>query len=208
MQTQTQSATTTQSAPELHKKRVPPALKSSTPMLRESSLSDESGYEADMIGADLPGLSPLDMVAENLPVSPSDDFRSYADLIRKIAARLGITTSLPSPIVEDVIFEVDLPFDGLGLFNASTNATMQEIDKNIKTSRTLGVASSSYRQYKPRQSYSRQWSRCPYQHKSPDCSWRHSAFTQSKLLSTQRAKSSAIQNQSKGKLSRVPKQNL
>lgn len=38
----------------------------------------------------------------------------------------------------------DLPFDGVGLFHASTDSTLQEIDKNIKTSRTLGVTSSNH----------------------------------------------------------------
>lgn len=34
----------------------------------------------------------------------------------------------------------DLPFDRSGLFHFSTDATLQDLNKNIKTSRTLGVS--------------------------------------------------------------------
>lgn len=47
----------------------------------------------------------------------------------------------------------DLLFNGLGLFQSTSDTTFQEIDKNIKTSCTLGVT-PSHRQYKPRQPYS------------------------------------------------------
>lgn len=47
----------------------------------------------------------------------------------------------------------DLPFDGLGLFHATTDCTLEEIDKSIKTSCTLGV-SAPQQQFKPRASYS------------------------------------------------------
>lgn len=50
----------------------------------------------------------------------------------------------------------DLPFDGIGLLHASTDATLQETDKNIKTSQTLGVTTSQC-QYKQHQPYSRPW---------------------------------------------------
>lgn len=65
----------------------------------------------------------------------------------------------------------DLPFDGLGLFHASTEATLQDIDKNIKTSRTLGV-SQHQRQYKPRHSYSKQWPRRSCPSKSSKKTWK------------------------------------
>lgn len=39
-------------------------------------------------------------------MSPSDDYRSYTDIIRKMAARLGVSTAQPSPEVDDVFFEV------------------------------------------------------------------------------------------------------
>lgn len=45
----------------------------------------------------------------------------------------------PPPIcVTNVLLE-DLPFDGQGHFNASTDSTLQEMDKGIKASRTLGI---------------------------------------------------------------------
>lgn len=34
----------------------------------------------------------------------------------------------------------DLPFDGNGLFNADTDSTLRRLDKNIKTSKALGIS--------------------------------------------------------------------
>lgn len=50
----------------------------------------------------------------------------------------------------------DLPFDGKGLFHASTDTTLQDIDKNLKTSRTLGV-SHTQQLYKPYQTFTKPW---------------------------------------------------
>lgn len=65
----------------------------------------------------------------------------------------------------------DLPFDGEGLFHASTDSTLQEIDKNLKASRTLGF-SHQQQQYRPRQTYTKPWQRRSFPSKSPDRSWR------------------------------------
>lgn len=95
----------TVSVPKRAEKPAPPT--SSSPAPKESSDSGEdSADDAEALEADLPLLSPPDEVSTNLPVSPSDDFRSYADLVRKMAARLGITTSQPLPVIEDVFFDV------------------------------------------------------------------------------------------------------
>lgn len=45
-------------------------------------------------------------VSEDLPVFPSDYFRSYTGIVRKMGARLGISTASPTPVMDDVIFEV------------------------------------------------------------------------------------------------------
>lgn len=100
----------------------------------------------------------------------------------------------------------DLPFDGVGLFHASTDSTLQEIDKNLKTSRTLGV-SQQQRAYKPRRSFTKQWNRRSYSSRSPDKSWRQRQFTQVKPSYTTRPKYQP-QIQQKAKPPRQPKQNL
>lgn len=82
---------------------------SSSPAPKDtSSAEDCSGADEDDGDDDLivPLLFQSETVAENLPISPNDDFHSYADLIWKMALRLGIPTSQPSPPVKDVIFEV------------------------------------------------------------------------------------------------------
>lgn len=61
---------------------------------------------AEGSGEDLTNPSPPMGVSEDLPVSPSDDFRSYTNIVWKMTARLGISTAQPSPEVDDVIFEV------------------------------------------------------------------------------------------------------
>lgn len=84
-------------------------MTSSSPAPKDTSSAGELGDEdddEDEEDPDVPLFSPPDAVSENLPVSPNDDFRSYADLIHKMASRLGITTSQPSSPVEDVVFEV------------------------------------------------------------------------------------------------------
>lgn len=101
----------------------------------------------------------------------------------------------------------DLPFDGSGLFSASTDTTLQEIDKNIKTSRTLGV-SSSYRTYRPRQSYGRPWNRRSYQRISPEHSWRARTLAPAKPPYAQRSQFSQPQQQTKPKKPRAAKQGL
>lgn len=47
--------------------------------------------------------SPPIPVSENLPL---EDTQSYTDLIKKIVVRLGLSTAVPTPSVEDVIFDV------------------------------------------------------------------------------------------------------
>lgn len=49
-----------------------------TSFAEESAAGDEDDDDED---PDVPLLFPLDAVSENLPVSPNDDFRTYADLI-------------------------------------------------------------------------------------------------------------------------------
>lgn len=90
-------------------KTLPVVHTSSSPAPRESSPSADEGDEEEEEEEDVPDLplfSPPDAVSENLPVSPNVDFCSYADLICKITARLGITTSQPQTPIDDMFFEV------------------------------------------------------------------------------------------------------
>lgn len=66
-------------------------------------------------------------------------------------------------IIEDLLFE------GEGLFSTTTDTVLQEMDKSLKASRTLGVSSSSTKGSRSR-SWSRSWSKYPRQ--STDQSWR------------------------------------
>lgn len=45
-------------------------------------------------------------VAENLLISPSEDVKSYDNLIRKIAIKLGLPYSELKAPVEDVVFDI------------------------------------------------------------------------------------------------------
>lgn len=62
----------------------------------------------------------------------------------------------------------DLPFEGEGLISTTTDMVLQEMDKSIKASRTLGVSAPA--KGSKSKSWSRSWSRYPRQ--SPDQSWR------------------------------------
>lgn len=80
------------------------------PMLNPGGASDQGNnddVDAD-IDADLdaPAPYPPIWVSEDLPISPSKDFRSYADLICKMAVGLGISTSQPAPVEDDIIFDM------------------------------------------------------------------------------------------------------
>lgn len=101
----------------------------------------------------------------------------------------------------------DLPLDCQGLFCASTDATFQEINKNIKTFHTLGV-SSMHRQYHARQPYSKQWPCRSNSSKSPDKAWKHCPTQSTRQHFGQHFKYQSIQQQPKVKQPRQPKQNL
>lgn len=51
-------------------------------------------------------LVPSPPVLENLPVSPSEEFSSYGVLIRRMTQRLGISIAPPTPVVDDIVFDV------------------------------------------------------------------------------------------------------
>lgn len=82
------------------------ALRSQTP--EEPSEPDSAGGPEGS-REELTEHSPPLGVSEDLPVSPLDDFRSFTDIIQKMVARLGVSTSQPSPEVNDVFFEVVRP---------------------------------------------------------------------------------------------------
>lgn len=65
-----------------------------------SSRDSEDDSEDDEPSPDLGKLS------EALPISPSEDIRTYADLIRKVAMALGLSLGEPKSHVSDVVFEV------------------------------------------------------------------------------------------------------
>lgn len=71
-----------------------------------SSLREESDQEIDTCGVEAPVPSLLVQISEDLPIFPSEDVCTFGDLIHWMAARLGITTSQPVPIVDDVVFDV------------------------------------------------------------------------------------------------------
>lgn len=48
----------------------------------------------------------LGKITEDHPISPSEDIKTYTDLIRKVAVSLGLSTGEPKSQVSDVIFEV------------------------------------------------------------------------------------------------------
>lgn len=60
----------------------------------------------------------------------------------------------------------DLPFEGDGLFSNSADSVLQEMDKSIMVSRTLG-ASASMKGSKSKQ-LSKSWSRYSYSRQSSD----------------------------------------
>lgn len=70
------------------------------------SLQDQEHPGQDLIDQET---SPPTSVAENLPLSPLEDTQSYADFIKKMAARLGLSTAVPSPPVEPTHLK-PLPF--------------------------------------------------------------------------------------------------
>lgn len=72
----------------------------------ESDHNRKSEQDDDPGDLDTLNQSPPDVIADNLPVSPSEDFRSYSDLIHKMALRLGISTSQPSQVIDDVVFDI------------------------------------------------------------------------------------------------------
>lgn len=78
----------------------------SAPRTQPPEGASSNGSEEDAEDSDL---SPPPDVSEDLPVSPSDDYRSFTDIVRKMATRLGVSTTQPSPEVEDVFFEVVHP---------------------------------------------------------------------------------------------------
>lgn len=45
-------------------------------------------------------------VSEDAPISPSEDLKSYGDMIQKIASYLGLSFSEPRAYLEDVVFDV------------------------------------------------------------------------------------------------------
>lgn len=45
-------------------------------------------------------------VSEDLPISPSEDVKSYGDLIRKVVTTLGLPYIEPKEHVEDIVFDV------------------------------------------------------------------------------------------------------
>lgn len=57
-------------------------------------------------GVEAPSPSPPILVSEDLPVSPSEDVRSYGNLIKKMVARLNISTSQSTPVVDDFVFDM------------------------------------------------------------------------------------------------------
>lgn len=77
----------------------------------EAEDGDDEGdslHELEAPGLDLidHAPSPPISVAENLPLSPLEDTQSYIDLIKKMAARLGLSTTVTAPPVEDNLFDV------------------------------------------------------------------------------------------------------
>lgn len=63
-----------------------PIRTSPEPSLSEIDSEADSDHKDDATGLDAPNPSPPVLVAEDLPVTPSEDFRSYRDLICKMAA--------------------------------------------------------------------------------------------------------------------------
>lgn len=85
---------------------------------------------------------------------------SAKTLVSAVALRrfaLLRSTALPA---ETKTMILDLPFDGMGLFNSGTDTQLQRIDKSIKASRALGVSSSSSRpSSRQQQPYCQWWAR-------------------------------------------------
>lgn len=85
-------------------------------------------------------------------------------------------------------------------------ATLQKIEKSIKTSHTLGVSGPQW-QFKPRPTYSHPWSQRSYVSKLPDRSWKQWFLSSTHPPFQSKAKfQQSIQ--SKPKLGYFPKQNL
>lgn len=51
-------------------------------------------------------LSPLIQVSEDMLISPSEDLKSYRDLIKRMAAILWLEISQPAPNVTDNIYDI------------------------------------------------------------------------------------------------------
>lgn len=78
-----------------------------------SDSGSDADSDAEDVSSDLPDEAHPDdtsldqKVTDDLPISPSEDVKSYGDLIKKVAARLGLPTSQPQPAVEDdVVLDV------------------------------------------------------------------------------------------------------
>lgn len=101
----------------------------------------------------------------------------------------------------------DLPFDGLGLFNAATDTTLQERDKTIKVSKSLGISAPQKGQ-RSRSSSGRSWYRRPYPARSPDQQWRPRAQQSGKPYYTKQRPQQQQQNQPRQKTPRTSKQGV
>lgn len=63
--------------------------------------SEEEEEDADAADASL-----SQAVAPDLPISLSEDVKTYGDLIHRMTSQLVISTSQPPKIVDDVVFDV------------------------------------------------------------------------------------------------------
>lgn len=68
--------------------------------------SDGEAEDGDDVGDDQGQDSPPVDVTMNLPGSPSEDVKSYGDLVRQMVTRLGISTPQATQAVSDVAFDI------------------------------------------------------------------------------------------------------
>lgn len=89
------------------------------------SSSTGSGSESEDEGGD----SPDPEVSRNLPISPSEDVKTYGSLIKTIAARLGLSIAEPHTPVADAIFDIVLKEASAPVFLPLASVFLQTIQQ-------------------------------------------------------------------------------
>lgn len=102
---------------------------------------EDSVEEADVSNEELSNPSPPVVATEDLPVSPSDYFRSYTDIMREMVVRLGISTVQPTPVVNDVIFEVVHPNLSSTVFIPLSKVILQSAKSSCEKPASVPISS-------------------------------------------------------------------